>query len=124
MEKNGINKDVMSVGMAFLHETIHTKAGADWWKKTKSEKQKDQFGRFLDSGEGPGNVDNRTNGFRQELGLPTLYRRSTDTTLYMMVKGKKLKFNIPKRIHNEKSQYNFFFKICILMYDYPCNLIM
>jgi uncharacterized protein RhaS with RHS repeats len=102
LEKAGIDKNVMSVGMAFLHETLHTTAGANWWKKQKSVEQKDEKGRFLDYGVGAGHVDNRINVFRQEHGLPTLYKRGTDSTLFLLVKGEKVEVKYTKQEVDEK----------------------
>lgn len=102
LEQKGIDKDVMSVGMAFLHETTHTTAGANWWKKQKSVEQKDRFGRFLDTGEGAGNSDNRINGFRQENDLPTLYNRSKTGVLYILVNGQKVEVEYQNQSPNGK----------------------
>lgn len=90
LKNSGIDKDVMSVGMGFLHESIHTLVGADYWKKAKSQSEK-KSGIFDDSGDAPGNVEKRLNIFRQELKLPTLFRYSGATTLFVEVKGEKIK---------------------------------
>ncbi|MCA6423629.1 MAG: RHS repeat-associated core domain-containing protein, partial [Flavobacterium sp.] len=94
LEDNGIDKNVFSVGMAFLHESLHTENGADYWQKKQSVSEK-KDGIFKDNGDAPGNVEKRLNIFRNELNLPTVYKYSqnrtslSNGTLFISVKGEK-----------------------------------
>ncbi|AXG71765.1 RHS repeat-associated core domain protein [Kordia sp. SMS9] len=45
----GIDGDTMNTGFVFLHETLHTKFGASFYKNKKDKRDKDRYGRFIDT---------------------------------------------------------------------------
>lgn len=106
LEKAGYSKNIFSIGMAFLHETMHTEYGADFWQKEKSVGQKQakgingKGGFFVDGlGGEPGQVESRLNIYRKELGLPTLRRYTVYYydqgygTIFLTVDGKPVNVN-------------------------------
>ena len=103
LTENGIDKNVMSGGMAFLHESIHTEIGSNWWKKPTSEKEK-VLGRFKDDGFQLLNTDKKVNFFRSEKGMPTRYAyNTTPGTLQILINGKIKNINFTNKQVNEKT---------------------
>jgi hypothetical protein len=103
LKEAGYSPDVFSVGMAFLHETLHTKNGADFWQSAESKNEKNKFGYFVDEpAAAPGYVEKRLNIFRNELGLPTVrhytrYFNDVDYgTIYLTVNGQNVNVNYKK----------------------------
>ncbi len=72
LSEAGFDPGAMSVGMAFLHETLHTFAGASYFDSDEdnAEKHGRIKTRFMDIGS-PGPVVKRINKFRSEMGLAT-----------------------------------------------------
>jgi RHS repeat-associated protein len=90
LKDNGFDSKAMSVGMAFLHETLHTFSGASFFNsKEDVEKKKYDNGRFRDENY----VVKKINVFRKELNLPTRYRYgSIPGTLHFEKDGNKKDF--------------------------------
>ena len=87
LKKNGFDPKSVSVGFAFLHETLHTKYGVDFFNSDADNKEK-QYGRFLDNGTTCPAVD-RINAFRKKMKLPIRYRYGSKGTLYFEKDGNK-----------------------------------
>lgn len=74
LKENNFYSRGMSVGMTFLHETLHTHSGASFFNSKKDvEKKKYDNGRFREEEY----VVNKVNIFRRELNLPTRYKYGT-----------------------------------------------
>ncbi len=97
----GGDPKAFSVGLSFLHESLHTKYGASFYDGTEYEQYKNMFGTFDDSFQisnpGAGSaVSTIINGFRRELGQSTIRSyyngADRDATIYLRVNGEKAKF--------------------------------
>ena len=86
LEKEGFDKRGMSVGMAFLHETLHTYDGAKFFTSEEDEKNKTLGGRFMQEQY----TTDIVNRFRKQINLPVRYQYgSLPGTLYFEKDGNK-----------------------------------
>lgn len=106
LEKGGLDKNAMSVSMAFLHETLHTEDGAKFFKSDEDMNNKSYFGYFQNESY----TTQIVNRFREENGLPTRYLYSgKPSTLYFEKDGNKqqLKFVYKKPTLTQKDKRPF-----------------
>ncbi|KIX21473.1 hypothetical protein SY27_07125 [Flavobacterium sp. 316] len=91
--ENGFDPKAISVGMAFFHETLHTKDGADFFKSKEDESNK-SYGRFSNEEY----VVKKVNAFRKEMDLPTRVKYYTASgSLYFEKDGNKKIFKTPNK---------------------------
>ena len=98
LKENGLDKNAMSVGMAFLHETLHTQEGAKFFDSEEDEQHK-QFGRFTDENYSSSII----NKYRKEKRLPVRYQYgSIKGTMYFEKDGNKKTIKYSKKKPNVK----------------------
>jgi len=102
LENNGVDSRTNNVGMVFLHESMHTVTGANFFDSEEDNREK--TGRVFrdpndnDAATQTGPVTNRINAIRSELNLPTRYiYGSTPSTLYYEVDGTKKQIRYTKQ---------------------------
>ncbi len=96
LDNAGVDKETMSVGLAFIHETLHSQYGASFFSSKEDQKAK-KDGRFLDNGKNGMNLVNKVNIFRKEMRLPnrttyginSSFRVSKDGNKSILIKYKK-----------------------------------
>ena len=104
-DKKGADPNTFSVGLSFLHETLHTEYGTSFYNNTEYAKYKGFDGSFNDSGQvfpGPGSVvTDIVNRFRKNIGQTTIrsyYNASyPSSTLNLEVNGKSVNY-IPQKV--------------------------
>ena len=98
----GLDENTIDVGMVFLHETLHTKAGASYFNSEEDNKAKwggKSTGWFYDplkmsNKDTPGGTVDRINQFRKELKLPRRYKYGKDpASVHFELDGTKYDIN-------------------------------
>jgi len=114
LENNGVDSRTNNVGMVFLHESMHTVTGANFFDSEEDNRGK--TGRVFidpedrnDAATQTGPVVKRINAIRSELNLPIryIYGAAITPTLYYEVDGTKkqiryTKQSIPDMYKNKK----------------------
>ncbi|SHJ67770.1 RHS repeat domain-containing protein, partial [Aquimarina spongiae] len=95
LEEEKLDSKTSGVGMVFLHESLHTRIGANYFKTKKDKNEKDMNNVFPDprgsrrANETGPTVD-RVNNFRREMNLPTRYIYGNNPgSLFFEIDGNK-----------------------------------